>query len=79
MLKSRLCSYIDTYRLVKGSISVCSTTAANADANNVNKKVIFKKLAPFSDCNSKKNTKLEGNAKNIDLVIPMYNLICLCI
>ena len=79
MLKSRLCSYIDTYRLVKGSISVCSTTAANADANNVNKKVIFKKLAPFSDCNSKINNKLEGNAKNIDLVIPMYNLICLCI
>ena len=79
MLKSNLCSYIDAYRLVKGSILVGNTTAANADENNVNKKVTFKKFAPFPDCNSKINNKVEGNAKNIDLVILMYNLIYLCI
>ena len=35
--------------LVKGNISVNNTTAADADANNTNKKVIFKNCAPFTD------------------------------
>ena len=40
MLRSSLCDYSDTYILVKGIISVNNT--AGADANNTNKKVIFK-------------------------------------
>ena len=49
MLRSSLCDYSDAYILVKGNISVNNTTAADADANNTNKKVIFKNCAPFTD------------------------------
>ena len=42
---SSLCDYSDTYILVKGSITVNNTAAADADANNTNKKVIFKNCA----------------------------------
>ena len=47
MLRSSLCDYSDAYILVKGNISVNNITAADADANNTNKKVIFKNCAPF--------------------------------
>ena len=39
MLKSSLCDYSDAYILVKGTISVNNSAAADADANNTNKKV----------------------------------------
>ena len=42
MLKSSLCDYSDSYVLVKGTITVNNTDAADADANNTNKKVIFR-------------------------------------
>ena len=48
MLTSILCDYRDTYILVKGNISVNNTAAVGADANNTNKKVIFKNCAPFT-------------------------------
>ena len=41
-LKSSLCYHSDAYMLVKGTITVNNTAAADADANNTNKKVIFK-------------------------------------
>ena len=44
MLRSSLCDYSDAYILVKGNISVNNTAAAGAAVNNINKKVIFKKL-----------------------------------
>ena len=47
MLKSSLCDYSDAYILVKGTIAVNNTAAADADANNTNKKVIFKNCAPL--------------------------------
>ena len=49
MLKSSLCDYSDVYILVKGTATVNNTAAANADANNANKKVVFKDWAPFTD------------------------------
>ena len=49
--------------------------AADADANNTNEKVIFKNCAPFTDCISKINNTQIDNAKDIDIVIPIYNLI----
>ena len=73
MLTSILCDYRDTYILVKGNISVNNTAAAGADANNTNKKVIFKNCAPFTDCISKINNIQVDNAKDIDIVIPMYD------
>ena len=75
MLSSSLCNYSDTYILVKGNISVNNTVAADADANNTNKKVIFKNCAPFTDCISKINNTQVDNAKDIDTVMPMYDLI----
>ena len=44
MLKSSLCDYSDVYILVKGTISVTKTAAADAAANNANKKAIFKNI-----------------------------------
>ena len=72
MLKSSLCDYSDAYILVKGTISGTNTDAA---ANNTNKKVIFKNCAPFTNCISEINNTQIDNAKDIGIVMPMYNLI----
>ena len=42
---------------------------------NTNEKVIFKNCAPFTDCISKINNTQIDNAKDSDIVIPIYNLI----
>ena len=75
MLKSSLCDYSDAYILVKGTISVNNTAALGAAANNTNKKVIFKNSAPFTNCICEINNTQIDNAKGIDIVMPMYNLI----
>ena len=75
MLKFSLCDYSDAYILVKGTISVNNTAAAGAAANNTNKKVIFKNCASFTNCISEINNTQIDNAKDIDMVMPMYNLI----
>ena len=75
MLKSSLCDYSDAYILVKGTISVNNTAAAGVPLNNTNKKVIFKNCAPFTNFISEINNTQIDNAKDIDIVIHMYNLI----
>ena len=45
MLKSSLCDYSDAYILVKGTITVPSTSTKSTNANNVGKKVIFENCA----------------------------------
>ena len=75
MLRSSLCDYSDSYILVKGNITVNNTAADGAAANNTNKKVIFKNCAPFTSCISKINNTQIDNAKYIDIVMPMYDLI----
>ena len=75
ILRSSLCDYSDTYILVKGNISVNNTAAADVDANNTNKKVIFKNCAPFTKCISRINNTDIDNAQDIDIITPMYNLI----
>ena len=75
MLKPSLCDYSDSYIRVKGTIIVNNTAAADADENNTNKKVIFKNCAPFTKCISEINNAQVENAKDIDIVMPMYNLI----
>ena len=77
MLKSSLCDYSDAYILVKGTTSVNSTAAQGVAANNNNKKVIFKNCAPFTNCISEINNTQIDNARDIDIVMPMYNLILL--
>ena len=75
MLKSSLCDFSDAYILVKGTITINNTAAADADANNTNKEVIFKNCAPFTNCLSEINNTQADNAKDIDIVMPMYNFI----
>ena len=75
MLKSSLCDYSDAYIVVKGNISVNNNAGVGAAANNINKKVIFKNCAPFTNCISKINNTQIDNAESIDIVIPMYKLI----
>ena len=74
MLRSSLCDYSDTYILVKGNIAANNTAADGAAVNNTNEKIIFKSCAPFTNCISKMNNTDIDNAKYIDIVMPMYNL-----
>ena len=75
MLRSNRCDYADSYILVKGTITI---TGANADARQAyerDKEVTFKNCAPFTKCISRiSNTDID-NAHDIDIVMPMYNLI----
>ena len=80
MSKSSLCDYSDAYILVKGTISVNNTAAQgsavnNNNNNNNNNKVIFKNCVPFTNCISEINNTQIDIAKDIDIVMPMYNLI----
>ena len=77
MLKSSLCDYSDAYILVKGTITI---TEAGADAaarqtDERDEGAAFKNCAPFSNCISEINNTQVDNAKDIDIVMPMYNLI----
>ena len=75
MLKSSLYDYSDAYIFVKGTISVNNIAAQGAAANNTNKRVIFKNCAPFTNCISEINNTQIDNAKDIDILMPIYNLI----
>ena len=69
MLKSSLCDYSDAYIIVKGTVIVNNTAAADAHAN---KNVIFKNCAPFANCISEINNKQVGNTKDLHIVIPIH-------
>ena len=77
MLRSNLCDYADSYVLVKGTITI--TGAGDDDAakrlDERNKSIIFKNCVPFTKCISRINNKDIYNAQDIDIVMPMYNLI----
>ena len=75
MLKSSLCDCSDANILVKGTITVANTAAADANANNTNKKVIFRNCVPCTSCISRINNTQVDDAQCIDVVMPMYNLI----
>ena len=75
MLRSSLCDYSDAYILVKGTITVANAAIATAAANNVDKKVIFWNCAPFTNCISRINNTQVDDAHDIDVVMPMDNLI----
>ena len=72
MLRSRLCDYSDVYILVSATITVPNTAAAGADPNN-RKNIIIKNCAPFINCTSEINNTQRDNARDTDIVKPMYN------
>ena len=74
MLRSSLSDYSDAYILLKGNITGSNTAADGAAPNNTNKKVILTNSAPFTNCISKINNDID-NAKYIDTLMPMYNVI----
>ena len=65
VLKSDLGDYNDAYMLVKGNI----TTAGNIAAQ-----VAFKNCAPIIKCITKIDETTD-NAEDLDLVMPIYNLL----
>ena len=62
-----------TYIVVNGIISLTGTD----NANRRNKSPTFKNNALFRSCISKINNTLIANAEDIDIVMPMYNLLAL--
>ena len=74
MLRSSLCDYSGTYIFVKKTIAVPNTGTA-ATSNNRNKKVLLRNCAPFTDCTNEINNKEIDHTKDVDVVMPMYNLI----
>ena len=68
VLKPNLCDYADVYILVDSTIRA-------AIAVNANTRLVFKNCAPFTKCNLEINDEHVDTAENLDIVMPMYNLI----
>ena len=75
MLKSSFCDYSDAYILGKKTITFPNTAVAPTAENNTNKKVIFINCATVTDSISEINSTQVDNAKDIDIVMSVYNLI----
>ena len=67
VLKPNLCDYAEAYILIDGTIR-----AAAADANT---RLALKNCAPFSKRNLEINDEHVDTAENLDITMPMYNLI----
>ena len=70
MLRSDLCHYSDVDIVVKGTITV--TDQYN---NAYDKELTLNNNAPFISCILKINNTLIYNAEDLDVVMPMYNLL----
>ena len=70
MLRSDICVYRDAYNVVRGNITV-------TDPENMRmiKKLAFENNAPFTSCILIINNALIDNAKYLDIVMLMCNLI----
>ena len=67
VIKPNLCDYSDAYVLVTGDIKVVDVAA---DTN-----VGFKNCAPFTRCVTHINDEHVETAENLDIIMPMYNLL----
>ena len=65
------------HRKNKGRITItgAGADAAARQADERDKGLIFKNFAPFINCKTEINNTEIDNAKDIDIVMPMYNLI----
>ena len=70
MLRLDLCDFSDAYIVLKGIITV-----VRPNDTKRNKSVAFKNNALFIDCISKFNGVQIDNAEDLDVVLPMYNLL----
>ena len=71
MLRSDLCDFSDAYIVVEGTI----TLEGDNEANKRNKNLAFKNSVPFINCISKINGIKIDNAEDLDIVMPIYNLL----
>ena len=71
MLRSDLCNFSDVYIVVEEDI----TFEGDNDANKRNKNLAYKINTLFINCISKINGVKIDIAKDLDVVIPMYNLL----
>ena len=67
VLKPNLCDYAEAYILVDGTI--------RAAAADVNTRLALKNCAPFTKCNLEIKDEHVDTAENLDITMPMYNLI----
>ena len=78
MVRSDLCDYADAYILANGTITV-TANGDNNNANNIRDKksrpLILKNNAPFVSCITKINGELIEDVEDLDIVMPMYNLL----
>ena len=77
MLKSILYDYSDAYIIVKGRITITGAgpDAAARQTGERDKGVVFKNCASFINCKTEVNNAEIDNAEDIDIVMPMCNLI----
>ena len=77
MLRSNLWDYADTYILLKVTLTITGTGDDDAakQLEEKNEGIIFKNCAPFTKCISRINNTDIDNAQDIDIEMPMYNLI----
>ena len=71
VLKPNLCYYAEACILVDGTIRAEAANAANAAAT----RLALKNCAPFIKCNLEINDEHVDTAENLDMTMPMYNLI----
>ena len=69
------CDYSNAYTLLKGTITVKNTAAADVKENDTNKKVMFENCVSFTRCTSRINHTQIDDVQYIDVIMPMYNLI----
>ena len=67
VLKPNLCDYAESYILIDGTIRV--------DAADANTRLALKNCVPFSKCNLEINDEHIDTAENLDITMPIYNLI----
>ena len=74
MLRSDVYDFSDLYIVVKGTIIPTKTNGRRIiDIRNMI--LAFKNNAPLTNCISKINNVLIGNAEDLDVVMPMYKLL----
>ena len=74
MLRSDLCDFSDVHIVVKGTITFTKTNRRGI-IDISNRLLAFKNNTPFTNCISKINNVLIDNAEDLDVVMPMYNLL----
>ena len=74
MLRSELCNFSDVYIVIKETITL-TKTKRRGFIDIRSRSLAFKNNAPFTNCISKINNVLTDNAEDLDVVMPLSNLI----